>query len=265
MKGSYLTILIIALGIKHSRPLKCSNNGFTAINTCFNQSFQHHHATEADKIVPLPEPVFATSNTLSPPPPPPPPSQPKPPSAPLTKDAPTSSDNTFDSNNDKFMQARHKLIHEVYANKTTLFKTIIKREISSAHKNSNGTKSNSTVVSDSNRSQESGDEVSTLNSIANLDQTNETLFELNLSGVESFENSSIKYKAGDELCDEHEDEHCFINHTEICVGDPSYCNLTYDEYMELLYEYIAPTTSEWILIVSHAVVFIMGLVSSWLT
>lgn len=65
----------------------------------------------------------------------------------------------------------------------------------------------------------------------------------------------------EELCDEQEDEHCVIDHTLICVGDSQYCNLSRIEYMELLYEYITPTPSEWILIVSHGFVFIMGLVS----
>lgn len=63
------------------------------------------------------------------------------------------------------------------------------------------------------------------------------------------------------LCDEIKDENCVIDHTKVCVGDKQYCNLTYDEYMGILYEYITPTPSEWILIVSHAFVFIMGLVS----
>lgn len=55
---------------------------------------------------------------------------------------------------------------------------------------------------------------------------------------------------------------CQIDHTKVCVGDPLYCNLTRDEYTELLNDYIAPTTTEWILILSHSIVFLMGLVSS---
>lgn len=54
---------------------------------------------------------------------------------------------------------------------------------------------------------------------------------------------------------------CQIDHTKVCVGDPLYCNLTRDEYTELLNDYIAPTTTEWILIFSHSIVFLMGLVS----
>ena len=66
-------------------------------------------------------------------------------------------------------------------------------------------------------------------------------------------------------CKEHEDPECIIDHNITCVGDPVYCNLTYEEYMQLLYDYIYPSVPEWILICSHALVFIMGLVSgiSW--
>lgn len=56
------------------------------------------------------------------------------------------------------------------------------------------------------------------------------------------------------------DDSC-INHNITCVGDPLYCNYTYDEYVELLYDYIYPTIPEWILIASHAIVFSIGLVS----
>lgn len=54
---------------------------------------------------------------------------------------------------------------------------------------------------------------------------------------------------------------CVIDHSKVCVGDPEYCNLTKSEYEELLYDYISPTVPEWILICSHMVVFLMGLVS----
>lgn len=54
---------------------------------------------------------------------------------------------------------------------------------------------------------------------------------------------------------------CVIDHSVVCVGEPEYCNLTRDEYEELLYDYISPTTPEWILIFSHIIVFLMGLVS----
>ncbi|EJY57934.1 AAEL017036-PA [Aedes aegypti] len=70
----------------------------------------------------------------------------------------------------------------------------------------------------------------------------------------------------DVLCDEEYDteeynENCFIDHNVTCVGDPLYCNLTYDEYRQLLMDYIYPSTAEWILIASHSVVFIMGLIT----
>lgn len=54
---------------------------------------------------------------------------------------------------------------------------------------------------------------------------------------------------------------CAIDHTKVCVGEVEYCNLTKSEYEELLYDYLSPTAPEWVLIVSHIVVFLMGLVS----
>lgn len=70
----------------------------------------------------------------------------------------------------------------------------------------------------------------------------------------------------DVVCDEEYEteeynENCFIDHNVTCVGDPLFCNLTYEEYQQLLMDYIYPSTGEWILIASHTVVFIMGLVS----
>lgn len=61
-------------------------------------------------------------------------------------------------------------------------------------------------------------------------------------------------------CNEGEDPNCIIDHNITCVGDPIHCNLTYDEYLDMLLDYIYPSVPEWILISSHAVVFVMGLV-----
>lgn len=69
------------------------------------------------------------------------------------------------------------------------------------------------------------------------------------------------YQTNTANCTETVDENCIIDHNITCVGEREYCNLTYDEYIILLYDYIYPTTPEWILICSHLVVFIMGLVS----
>ncbi|XP_055696230.1 orexin/Hypocretin receptor type 1-like [Lutzomyia longipalpis] len=63
-------------------------------------------------------------------------------------------------------------------------------------------------------------------------------------------------------CIEHEDPDCVIDHNITCVGEPMYCNLTYEEYVNLVYDYIYPSISEWILIFSHSIVFIMGLVGN---
>lgn len=64
----------------------------------------------------------------------------------------------------------------------------------------------------------------------------------------------------DSVCNEISND-CQIDHNIVCVGDPAYCNLTEDEYTKLLFEYIYPTIPEWILIFSHSIVFLMGLVS----
>lgn len=55
------------------------------------------------------------------------------------------------------------------------------------------------------------------------------------------------------------DENCSLANST-CIGEPMYCNYTYDEYLRMLHDYISPTVPEWILIASHIVVFCMGLV-----
>lgn len=63
------------------------------------------------------------------------------------------------------------------------------------------------------------------------------------------------------LCDDGNCNRIDTSDNITCVGDPMYCNYTYDEYVQMLRDYIAPTVPEWILIFSHAIVFFMGLVS----
>lgn len=93
----------------------------------------------------------------------------------------------------------------------------------------------------------------------NIEST--TLLPTNISVSTASSENILNSTMTEILCDELRDENCVIDHTKVCVGDKQYCNLTYEEYMGILYEYITPTPSEWILIVSHAFVFIMGLVS----
>lgn len=52
------------------------------------------------------------------------------------------------------------------------------------------------------------------------------------------------------------------NNTADCVGDPQFCNLSREEYVEMLNNYIYPHTYEWVLIGTHTVVFIVGLVGN---
>ncbi|XP_029721035.2 tachykinin-like peptides receptor 99D isoform X2 [Aedes albopictus] len=94
-----------------------------------------------------------------------------------------------------------------------------------------------------------------------ISETNQTAFVTPYYTIVNLDNHN------DVLCDEEYDteeynENCFIDHNVTCVGDPLYCNLTYEEYRQLLMDYIYPSTAEWILIASHSVVFIMGLVGN---
>lgn len=79
-------------------------------------------------------------------------------------------------------------------------------------------------------------------------------------------NTSMVYNdntIGNELCMDTNSSMCHHNDidNETCIGDPAYCNYTYEEYVQMLHDYITPTLPEWILIGSHAIVFFIGLVS----
>lgn len=54
------------------------------------------------------------------------------------------------------------------------------------------------------------------------------------------------------------------NMTEECVGDKQFCNLTKEDYVAMLNDYIYPQTYEWVLIATHTAVFIIGLVGNTL-
>nr|XP_026497647.1 orexin receptor type 1-like [Vanessa tameamea] len=54
------------------------------------------------------------------------------------------------------------------------------------------------------------------------------------------------------------------NVTEKCVGDAEYCNMTKEDYVAMLNDYIYPQTYEWILIGTHTAVFVIGLVGNTL-
>ncbi|CAH0696196.1 unnamed protein product [Spodoptera exigua] len=47
-----------------------------------------------------------------------------------------------------------------------------------------------------------------------------------------------------------------------CVGQPDYCNMTRREYLDMLNEYIFPQPYEWVLIATHAIVFVIGLIGN---
>ncbi|XP_061724272.1 orexin/Hypocretin receptor type 1-like [Cydia pomonella] len=50
--------------------------------------------------------------------------------------------------------------------------------------------------------------------------------------------------------------------TTACPGDQDYCNMTREEYIEMLQEYIFPRPFEWVLITTHAIVFVIGLIGN---
>ncbi|VVD00051.1 unnamed protein product, partial [Leptidea sinapis] len=60
---------------------------------------------------------------------------------------------------------------------------------------------------------------------------------------------------------ESEDE-IKLNNTEVCVGAVEFCNMTKEEYVIMLKQYIYPQTYEWILIGTHTAVFLVGLVGN---
>lgn len=62
---------------------------------------------------------------------------------------------------------------------------------------------------------------------------------------------------------EEMDNYDLFNFTEEpCVGDPEFCNMTKEEYLDMLNEYIFPQPYEWVLIATHAIVFSIGLVGN---
>ncbi|PZC77635.1 hypothetical protein B5X24_HaOG203143 [Helicoverpa armigera] len=58
------------------------------------------------------------------------------------------------------------------------------------------------------------------------------------------------------------DEPSKENATEVCVGQKEFCNLSKEEYVSMLNNYIYPHTYEWVLIGTHTLVFITGLVGN---
>lgn len=51
---------------------------------------------------------------------------------------------------------------------------------------------------------------------------------------------------------------------EPCVGDEQFCNLTKEEYIRMIENYIYPQTYEWALIATHSLVFVIGLIGNML-
>ncbi|CAH0403079.1 unnamed protein product [Chilo suppressalis] len=59
-----------------------------------------------------------------------------------------------------------------------------------------------------------------------------------------------------------ESEKANMTPSEDCVGLADYCNMSKEEYVSMLQDYIYPQTYEWVLIATHTTVFIIGLVGN---
>lgn len=66
--------------------------------------------------------------------------------------------------------------------------------------------------------------------------------------------------AGTEFSTEDYDQYNMTE--EPCVGDPEFCNMTREDYIKMLNDYIYPQPYEWVLIATHAIVFVIGLIGN---
>uniref|UniRef100_A0A336M9M0 CSON012390 protein n=1 Tax=Culicoides sonorensis TaxID=179676 RepID=A0A336M9M0_CULSO len=254
--------------------------------TQHNERQDHHfsrnlniNTLNSSSSPPTEQPVYATSNTLSPP---------SLAAASLPENTQINSINLNHNNSNemKFIEKKNNLMHQLSANKTALFKSIIKkRDIITYNNDIDNNKNpyweNAKLESRSLHIENLFSTVSPNSAVDLKKFTIKNIHHNNFSEIyattvinetmhsqspnfsnENYIDDNNYTKEPYELCDENEDENCVIDHDKVCVGDPQYCNLTRDQYLELLHEYITPTTSEWILIVSHSVVFIMGLVGN---
>ncbi|XP_047035294.1 orexin/Hypocretin receptor type 1-like [Helicoverpa zea] len=107
--------------------------------------------------------------------------------------------------------------------------------------------------------------ISKLDSITNLDiKTRRDNKSDNVFEIEEYIMNTTLNKDNEEIQDSD-------NSTEIyeddeietpCVGEPEYCNLTRQQYYDMLIEYIFPQPYEWVLIATHAIVFVIGLIGN---
>ncbi len=67
-----------------------------------------------------------------------------------------------------------------------------------------------------------------------------------MTSIESTDNGEFMIENGSHM-DTYGNSSCMddecINHNLTCVGEELYCNYTYDEYVEMLYDYIYPSVS----------------------
>lgn len=100
------------------------------------------------------------------------------------------------------------------------------------------------------------------------DLINDEFLELNVNKTKTT-NNEMDASKGNETKEVTSDEDSTTefydqyNYTEEpCVGDPEFCNMTKEEYLLMLYDYIYPQPYEWVLIATHAIVFVIGLIGN---
>lgn len=106
--------------------------------------------------------------------------------------------------------------------------------------------------------------ISKLDSITNLDdkpkmEINKTDNEYEIEEYNNIFNTTVDKDRKDTSDYSNETE---SNDYDECVGDPEYCNYTEEAYFEMLNEYIFPQPYEWVLIATHGIVFVIGLIGN---
>lgn len=85
----------------------------------------------------------------------------------------------------------------------------------------------------------------------------------NTSKVKKQDNRTDNYGKANEKEEDTTEDYGIYNFTsDGCVGFREYCNMTEQEYMDMLNDYIFPHPYEWVLIATHAIVFVIGLIGN---
>lgn len=117
-------------------------------------------------------------------------------------------------------------------------------------RNVNGKEMNSNVTIDKLINEKDIDYFMTTNPVIEKDLNDKDKMVANRSEIERFDFKDVTTEYYDN------------NTLEDCVGDPEYCNMTREEYFSMLNDYIFPKSYEWMLITTHAIVFVIGLIGN---